>query len=158
VRNDFTVTGFTMGAGANRDVLDFNSISGLTNPNGDEDVTSLYANTATDIEGLVVALTAFPTANDAVTLEALFNFSVEGGQTVNDFLAEDSKMIFLAPSGPQKVNTNIWLWDDTALGEGTSNGSVDANELTLLATLNGVGVSSLSNLTDQNVNYNPSTI
>jgi hypothetical protein len=156
VANDFTVTGFTMGTGANRDVLDFSGIDGLNNPNGDVASTSVYANTATDITGLVVALAAFPTANDATTLEALFNFSVEA-QTVNDFLAEDSKMIFLAPSGPSKVNTSVWLWNDqsTGGGGGDSDGSVDASELTLLATLNGLNGASLSSLRDDNVHYNP---
>jgi hypothetical protein len=102
----------------------------------------------------VVALAAFPAANDPNTLEALFDFTIEGAKA-NDFLAANSKMIFLAPSGPSKVNTSVWLWDDQNMGGGDSDGSVDASELTLLATLNGLNGASLSSLRDDNVHYNP---
>ncbi|MFM2151428.1 MAG: hypothetical protein RLZZ187_3734, partial [Pseudomonadota bacterium] len=160
--NDFTVTGFNAGSTVGvRDVLDFSSITGLNNPNGATTVTSVYQNTTNNITGLVVTLSDFTPPLDASGLAGQFNFGFrpeQGAPTVkvNDFLAPDSKMIFLVASGQGGANTGIWLWEDAdqiAGGNTTpANGSVDANELSLLATLNSVGLGSLTN---DNVIYNP---
>jgi len=90
-------------------------------------------------------LTAFPAANSADTIAALFSFNVASGGTVNAKVAVDSKMLFIAPSS---AGSNIWSWDDVT---GNSDGSVDANELTLHGTLVGIDAADYPTLHADNI-------
>ena len=101
--NSFTITGFTLGNGTGKDVLDLTAVvagmpdAALSNPNGGVGLAT-YANTASNITGTVVTLSEFPAADSAATIAALFSFAVGGGGTVNTYVAADSKMLFIAPS------------------------------------------------------------
>ncbi|MDB2498999.1 hypothetical protein N9X90_07420 [Alphaproteobacteria bacterium] len=148
--NSFTITGFTLGNGAEKDLLDLTAVvagmpgGALFNPNGGTGIDT-YANTADNITGVVVTLTAFPAANSADTIAALFSFNVASGGTVNAKVAVDSKMLFIAPSS---AGSNIWSWDDVT---GNSDGSVDANELTLHGTLVGIDAADYPTLHADNI-------
>jgi hypothetical protein len=146
--NSFTITGFTLGGG--NDVLDLRAVvtgmSGLANSNGVTGIDT-YANTASNITGTVVTLSAFPAADSAATLAALFSFAVAGGGTVNDKVAANSKMLFIAPSNSD-AGSKIWSWND-ATGDG--NGDVDANELTLHGTLMGIDETDYPTLHSDNI-------
>jgi len=151
--NNFTITGFTIGAGAGKDVLDLRDIvtdmGGLSNPNGGTGIVD-YANTASNITGTVVTLSAFPAADSAATIAALFSFAVGGGGTVNTYVGADSKMLFIAPSDSD-AGSKIWSWNDTNAGGGDADGVVDAGELTLHGTLMGIDENDYGTLHSDNI-------
>ena len=90
-------------------------------------------------------MSAFPAANSADTVAALFGFNVASGGTVNAKVAADSKMLFIAPSS---AGSNIWSWDDVT---GNSDGNVNVNELTLHGTLVGIDASDYPTLHADNI-------
>ena len=121
-------------------------MGGLSNPNSGTGIAN-YANSASNITGTVVTLSAFPAADSAATIAALFSFAVGGGGTVNTYVADDSKLLFIAPSNSD-AGSKIWSWNDLA---GISDGVVDANELIMHGTLMGIDETDYPTLHSDNI-------
>jgi hypothetical protein len=126
-------------------------MGGLSNPNTGTGIAN-YANSASNITGTVVTLSAFPAADSAATIAALFSFAVGGGgNVVNTYVAAESKLLFIAPSNSD-AGSKIWSWDDTTASvNGNGNGVVDAIELTLHGTLMGIDETNYGTLHSDNI-------
>ena len=142
--NSFNVTGFSAsGTGADR--FDFTSVSAVLEnanlPGGSVDVQK-FNNTGA-INGEIVLFTGNVQTSSASGIQTLFNFSLDGQPTINSRLnAGDNDMLFFI-ANDDNTAVNVWRWDDAG---GAGNGDVQADELSLLATLNGLTRQDLDSL------------
>ncbi len=122
-----SVTGFT--AGASGDVIDFNvTLSRGTGVNFEALATGGTVGTNTAVVNYTTDISNYTTAGDVATA-----MNTLGG------LATGNKLLFAAGNG---TNTRLWQWQDGA--GGTSDGTVDAGELTTVADLNSVNNDSMT--------------
>jgi len=159
--------GFSIDAtGSDDDVLDFSSFA-LTGSNGGvegasniTDFTKGSAPSKADFDAGDFEIVVFRSgaSETAQTIEAEFNVStasdyVKSG-SVNDLLDAGESMIFGIRTTDDQTGGdmfNFWLWVDA--GGASADGSVQASELTLLASL--VELSQASSFAADNLRYVP---
>ena len=144
--NDFTVTGFTA-SGDGADKFDFSSVSGsLVNANAGanaEVVQVITPDTVQFITGEILLFTRGG-ANTAEGVESDFSNDLLG-TPLNERLAAGTNDMIFVMANDNNTNVNIWRWTDSG-----GNGDVEATELTLLATLNGLTRTDIEALNSSN--------
>jgi hypothetical protein len=156
-----SIHGFEAGSVANaHDVLDFSAFEASREVGSTDGIVTLARATvltalASALADAELILFRSGAASTAETLEAVMavgvNSDMVSNGSVNDLLNEGDRMLFAVrttdASGDDMVN--VWRWADT---DDADNGSVQAGELTLVASLYGV---SMTQLVEENFRVDP---
>jgi hypothetical protein len=149
------ITGFTGGRNPvgpvapdseKSDVLDFSNITAVTGQV--VEISKAVDLAANPLERAGLVLFRSGSAESAETIEASFSVSLNNDfvidGSVNDLLAASSVMIFGVRTTDLAGNdvVNFWLWNDE-VGNGAGIGTVQASELTLLASLSETSMTTL---------------
>ncbi|NOW47710.1 hypothetical protein FHW96_003892 [Novosphingobium sp. SG751A] len=151
---DFSISGFTTGAGLGHDILNFSALSSHTAHSGAGDISavSLGAVPSTLAQEVIVVTDSF--GADASGVASVFG---AGSNLLNKALAAvgNTDAVFIVAlsdpndggSGAPAVNFGIWHWQAT----NGSNGYVHAGELTEIGVLHGLTQTQIAAMTSANV-------
>jgi hypothetical protein len=144
--SDMEITGFVAALlDAEGDVLDFTAISSGLSGSGVK-VLSTTDNDLTMAQKVIVLEDVVGSAEAIATQFAQYGNVVAGGILNSQISAGESK-IFVADAGDSgSPHSNVWRWTDA----GGNDGNLQAGELQLLGTLEGLTKDHLANLTSVN--------
>jgi len=144
--NDMEITGFDAALlDADGDILDFSALSGVLSGSG-VNVLSTTDNNLTMAGKVIVLEDVVGSAAAIATQFAQYGNMAPGG-ILNSLISNGESKIFVADAGDSVTpHSNVWRWTDA----GANDGNLQAAELELLGTLEGLTKDQLSNLTSVN--------